>query len=286
MHNNRIFTLIKESPDFPSLPEKTNELLTMLNNPKETDVDLLSKKILEYSAFHNYVMENINSGFYNIRREIPTIKDAVIYLGVKTIYILFIHFITKKFFPIKKRKTNYFSLECFWNHCIGTSVASKMIAEKLGNDIDIYKIFAYGLIHDIGIAVLNHCLPEILDDIFIEINKGTHQILAEKKVMDGISHTEIGGWLCREWGISDEITNIVEFHHTPYKSNEFTYDLKILFLGDWISTLHFQGLLGKNESPEVSLAVAKDLNLSNETVREIGIVLPEEINKNLKYFPM
>ena len=79
----------------------------------------------------------------------------------------------------------------YWKHCLATSMAAYMIsAETKLSDKD--KMFTYGLIHDIGITVLDICLPDYLDEINEMHLKGTHQLIAEKIVLDGITHAEIG----------------------------------------------------------------------------------------------
>jgi len=41
-----------------------------------------------------------------------------------------------------------------------------------------------------------------------------HQIAAEKVVLGGLTHAEIGMWLCEKWGLPREIVEIVGYHHT------------------------------------------------------------------------
>ena len=62
------------------------------------------------------------------------------------------------------------------------------------NLCDKEKIFTYGLIHDIGITVLDICLPEHLDKIHTMQLNGIHQLVAEKIVLGGLTHENIGMW--------------------------------------------------------------------------------------------
>lgn len=150
------------------------------------------------------------------------LREAVIYLGMHTVQVLLIAFITRTLLPEKSGRSKLFSRISYWKHCMGTSIASCKLAVKVGI-CDKYEPFAYGLVHDIGIAVLDTCLPEVLDEVFTKVEEGTPQIIAEKEVMGGLTHSDIGAWICEKWGLPENICSVVEYHHKPLltNSNEF-----------------------------------------------------------------
>lgn len=278
MQNHKIIRLIKESNHLPQMPKTFGEILNMLITPYDFNMDECIEEFSKYPELVDNLIQVLN---YNakLKRKIENIKDAVVYLGAKNAKLIVASYITRLLLPNKKGRTEIFDNNNYWNHCIGTSVASYMIANRTGlSDKD--KVFTYGLIHDIGVTVLDICLPEYLDKIYALQKKGLHQIAAEKIVLNGITHSEIGLWLCKEWGLPDEIAEIVGFHHTPYSStSEYITEVKIMYLADSISTNYYQQLLGNEITFQYAEEIMEALKITKEFMDEIIDVLPKEVEK-------
>lgn len=277
MENHEIIKLIKESNYLPKVPKSFGEILNMLLEPYNFNMDACIEKFSKHPQLENTLIQVLN---YNskLNREIVSIKDAVVYLGAKNVKIIALSYITRLLLPDTKGRAHIFNNSTYWKHCIGTSIASYLIADKTGvTNKD--KMFTYGLIHDIGVTVLDICLPEYLDKIHILQNKGLHQIAAEKIVLGGITHSEIGLWLCKELGLPDEIAEIVGFHHTPFLSSKNTIEVKMMHLADSISTNYYQKLLGNETTFLYSEKVMESLGITKEFVDEVAENLPKEVEK-------
>lgn len=72
-------------------------------------------------------------------------------------------------------------------------------------------------------------IPELLDEITQKLEKGMHQVVAERSILGGITHSEVGVWLCERWNIPKDITDIVGFHHTPFALETLTDELKLIY---------------------------------------------------------
>lgn len=277
MENNRTIQLIKQSNRIPKIPKTFGEILNMLFNPYDYDMNSCIEKLSKQPQLESTLIKVLNSNF-KIEREIVSIKDAVTYLGAKNARIIAISHITRILLPDRKGRTQVFNTNTYWKHCLGTSIASSLIANETGLS-DKNKMFTIGLIHDIGVTVLDICLPEYLDEIYIMQKKGSHQIVAEKIVLGGITHAEIGLWLCKEWGLPDEIAEIVGFHHTPFLSKTNRTEVEIMHLGDAISTNYYEKLLG-NETTFILLdRIMESLGVTKKFVDEIIEKLPKEVQK-------
>jgi len=136
-----------------------------------------------------------------------------------------ISIISRTLLPEKSGRSKLFSRISYWKHCMGTSIASCKHAAKVGI-CDKYELFAYGLVHDIGIAVLDTCLPEVLDEVFTKVEEGTPQIIAEKGVMGGLTHLDIGAWICEKWGLPENIRSVVEYYHKPLLTKRYADDIQ------------------------------------------------------------
>ncbi|MDF3001053.1 MAG: metal dependent phosphohydrolase [Bacillota bacterium] len=238
----------------------------------------------EDSELSNLLLRHLNSNIFLLYRNISDIKEAVTYLGIESIRNLLIFFIAQKFFQAADtEKATVFHMRQYWKHVLATSIATDMICSRLGIE-DRYRMFSYGLNHDIGILVMNACLPKELDEITSKVKSGIPQIVAEKTVLGGVTHSHIGAWICQRWNFSPEITRVVELHHTPYLGTVDLKTLEIMYLADLIGTQYYERLLNVNSSMQVNHKVLGSLGLTLDDQKEIGIALPNEVARIAKYF--
>lgn len=279
MDKEKIFELLEQCEYLPTLPQNVIILLDMLKNPTAVDVDYLVEMVAKEEHLNKILLKGINSGCFHLNRKVETLKEAVIYLGMQAVQNLLIFFITLQLFPeISSKRQRTFDVYKYWKHVLGTSVASCMLSSRLKQG-DRYKLFTYGLIHDIGIAVLDVCLPHIIDEVTEKLKMGMHQIVAERIVMGGVTHADIGAWLCRRWNISEDITNIVEFHHTPFLAAIHTDEVKLVHVADMISTEYYEKLLGLNLNHGISNQIMDSLGLTDKDRQYVSNALPGELDK-------
>lgn len=277
MDEHMIINLIRNSGHLPQIPKKLGEILKMLMEPIEYDMNQCVDNFSRFPELEVHLIQVLNYNS-NLNREIRTIKDAINYLGAKKAKIIAIAYVTRLLLPDNRGRAKLFNNKKYWKHCLGTSFAAYMIADETKlSDKD--KMFMYGLIHDIGITVLDICLPEYLDKIYELQLKGTHQIVAEKIVLQGITHAEIGMWLCKEWGLPEEIVSVVAYHHSPLLSEKNINDVRIMHLADSISTNYYERLLGNHSTFVHTKKIIESLNLSKEFIDDITKRLPAEIDK-------
>ena len=274
--NHPTIKLIQQSGYLPKIPKTFGEILAMLSEPCEFNMDECIEKLAGIPKLESTLIQALN---YKLNRKILTLKDAVLYLGVKNARMIAIAYITRLLLPTKSGRAKVFNNKKYWKHCIGTSIAAYMIAAETGL-CDKDKIFTYGLIHDIGVTVLDICLPDLLDKVYtMVLEKGLHQIVAEKVVLNGITHAEIGMWLCKEWGLPEEISEIIGYHHSPLLYGKPSNEVKIMYLADAISTNYYNNLLGTKTTFIHTDKAREELNLSKEFIDEIAEKLPQEIER-------
>ncbi|WP_198135355.1 HDOD domain-containing protein [Alkaliphilus metalliredigens] len=187
MEKEELFQCLESCRMLPMPSKEISEILNILNNPLELDIDDLVEKVNKVDKLNDLMIQNLNTGYFRTNKEISTIKEAIIYLGMQTVQNLLIFFITIQLFSSVSEKEavkRSFSMKHYFKHVLGTSLASSMLASELKIG-DKYKLFSYGLIHDIGIAVLDTCVPEILDDVTLKLQTGVHQIIAERSFLGG-----------------------------------------------------------------------------------------------------
>lgn len=276
MEEHQIITLIKATELLPQIPEGFGKILNLLLDPVRYSTEMCIDCISESPSMEKSIIKALNSSGRLIK-PIKTIQEAVVYLGLKKLRIVMVSYLSNLLVS-DKTYTKAFNSKKYWKHCIGTAIAATMIVEKTGlSNVD--KMFTYGLIHDIGVTVLKICLPGHLDQIFDMQKKGAHQIVAEKIVLKGITHAEIGQWICKECGLNKEISDVVGYHHAPFLSKDHSTEVKIMHLADSISTYYYEKLLGNETNLIYSERIREELKLPKDFINEVALLLPARIDK-------
>ncbi len=73
-----------------------------------------------------------------------------------------------------------------------------------------------GLLHDIGKAVIAQQFPEAMSSVLRLIEEdGYSHTDAEREILDGYTHCDIGAWLAGRWSLPPAIVESIEMHHAP-----------------------------------------------------------------------
>ncbi|NLK86769.1 MAG: HDOD domain-containing protein [Clostridiaceae bacterium] len=283
MKNEKIFELLENSENFPKLTQDVSRIFDILKNPEGLHIDGLVQEVTRYDQLSELILGVYSAKQFN--RGMATIKDAVIYLGIDAVQNLLVFFLSKQLFSEitttnKKRK---FKMAHYWRHVLGTSAAGYILSLRI-KKLDKHKLFTYGLIHDIGIPLLDICVPDLVDEIFEKLLKGMHQLVAERSVLGGFTHAEIGAWLCRKWNIRDDIIDIVEFHHTPFIAKSDSDEVKLMYVADVLSTEYYEKLLGLNINHAINGKIMDYFGLTDIDRLAVTDALPGEVDRLGNFF--
>lgn len=278
MNSLDIINIFEKSDELPVMNNEITEVINMISNFDDIDVEEFADQVAKCGNLSEVILINVNSGYFKLQRKIDSLSDAIVYLGMQAVERLAIAYLIKSLIPTEIGKSKELDREKYWKHCLGTSIAANMLAEKLGK-VDKYKYFAYGLIHDIGFAILDICLPELIDEVVIMQKKGVHQIVAEKLVMKGFTHEQAGSWQCEKWGLSEDIKAIVEHHHSPLLAKKYLDEVYIMHLADSISSRYYESLLCVNSSYNLNETIISKLGITENDLEEISSVINEKVEE-------
>lgn len=129
-----------------------NGVCDLFNDYEKQEINKIIEKIGEYSGLGELIIKHADKKILNHDSKLESLKKAIIYIGMPAVQNLVIYYLSKPLFTTVNSQKNKFDFDSYWKHCLGTSVAGKMIAMKVCPD-ESHKIFTYGLIHDLGVAV-------------------------------------------------------------------------------------------------------------------------------------
>ncbi len=198
--------IIAKDCEIPAVPMVAFKILRLVEDPA-TDVSSLQDAIMADQSLAARVLKMANSAYYGLRRNIDTISEAIIMMGFVAIKNLVLAVSTKdvyKKFGLLEQK--------LWEHSIGVSVASGLIAREI-RFIHAEETTVAGLLHDIGKVVMNNSQHErfVLLTEMVYNDRSTYY--EKEKEVFGYGHAEVGGVFATKWGFPENLCDSIRRHH-------------------------------------------------------------------------
>lgn len=198
----------------PSPPRTFQMLSSAMANP-EVDLDSVVRLIGAEIAIGTKLLQLANSPVFGLARKVGSLKDAVAYLGLRTLRQLVLGAEVFGGFETV-RLTCEFDLAEEQNHGVAIArIASEVVApEPLAE-----AAFAAALLHDVGEFVLATQRPDTFCHALavIEARRRGQRIAEEERHLLDL-HARVGGYLVGVWGLPDAVVDAVLHHHQPSRA--------------------------------------------------------------------
>ena len=255
---NRLSASIEK---MPSLPTTVGKIIQLANDINSSAKDILTVIQMD-PVLTAKVLKLIHSAFYGMSDKV-TLKQAIVLLGINTIKNLALSSAIVGQMSKSTVKIKTFDPHRYWQHCLATGIASRIVCKKLQTDPQaVDEFFVAGLIHDIGKLVLALGMPMVYAKTLHYARKNSlNGVESESKII-GLNHAEVGSLLAHKWSLSDALVDTILYHHEPV-ANYIVQKKGYVNAGEFGQSELNQGsveVLGLSESEiEASLA-----NLSEE----------------------
>ncbi|MFA6448261.1 MAG: HDOD domain-containing protein [bacterium] len=219
MEKEALQKVIDRLKDIPTLPQVVQQIVEIVDSPHTSASDL-NKAISHDQALSAKVLKLVNSAFYGFPKKIETLTQAIVILGFNTVRSLALSISMLDFFTGRSARDHQLNYAEYWKHSIATSIMARAIAKKTFPAM-AEEAFVSGLLHDIGILILDQFLPSEYTKVFALMKKeGIHLIKAEKEVMN-ITHCEVGRLLAIKWNLPDPLLCSISYHHAPSPAHDY-----------------------------------------------------------------
>lgn len=105
----------------------------------------------------------------------------------------------------KRKETAGFNRTDFWTHSISVGIVAERIARHMGS-VNAEDAFLGGLLHDLGIMILDEFLPSVFDrSLEVTVNTAGHFADCQTEEL-GVNHIDLLGGLFPVWKIPQDIT--------------------------------------------------------------------------------
>jgi len=292
-------TISPEVTKLPSLPVVAIKLLKLTQDESSAAGDLV--RLIETDpAISAKILRIVNSVAYGLPRKIASIKHAIVLLGFTTIRSLAMDVVLYDQL-IQHRGRHAFNRVHFWQHCLTVATLCRALAQRLDYP-DPEEAYIAGLLHDIGKIMTETYGRVTYSDLLSQLDNHEGMLIDVEKKIIGLSHSDIGAFVCHQWGLPDNVVLALKLHHERFASLPLNPQLQQLIamvsLADFISWLLGAGSvnIARNSilQPEVEeLIPLKEINIqamisaANLEIKDIAefynfsLPTPEQFKENL-----
>ncbi|NQU08117.1 MAG: HDOD domain-containing protein [Candidatus Abyssubacteria bacterium] len=198
--------------EIPTLPEVMHNVMIVLASEDSAAGDLADVLSTD-QALCSKILKVANSAFFAQSRRIFDISDAIVLLGFDSIAQLALATtVFSAFGPI--RSSQRFDMNGFWEHSIATAIASKAIADTIGEPSDSKLLYTAGLLHDIGKLLLITRFPVQYVSVFEKAESGDLFLHEAEQHVLGFTHCDTGEWVCDRWNFPKRLIRLIGDHHS------------------------------------------------------------------------
>jgi HD-like signal output (HDOD) protein len=149
-------------------------------------------------------------------------------------------------------------------------MATAVLAGLLGQYVKIdgrfnkQHLYLCGLLHNIGILMLVHAVPDEMSRVFTALRSDEKKgLTAWEQELLGTDHHLAGGWLTRKWQLPTEVVAVIEHHHDlTFRSQHWELPLFIGYCKEWAK--HW--MADVSEPPEMPM-VTNTLGITSEDLQ-------------------
>jgi len=193
--------------DLPSLPAVLVDALNQLDD-RRADAAAVVEKIGRDPPLVARILHIANSPFFGLPREIASLREAIVMIGINRVRELLVSAVFPRLFPPRGGAFNH---KAFWIHSMTTAVCARQIAGYASLSQEC--AFTAGLLHDIGRLVLGCLYPSLFARVLDEAARREVDLLTAESQVLGIDHAVLGGKVADRWNFPEGIARAIAHHH-------------------------------------------------------------------------
>jgi HD-like signal output (HDOD) protein len=200
------------------IPQHISNLMKMLKD-ENVPLSRVAIELAKDPVLTADTIRMVNSAYYGFSQEIKSLEQAVVILGTKALLRLVVAAWAKRISSqeLKNFRTAQNELAIF--SLVG-AVASVKFGEISGIKFMSDIIFTSAALRSIGRVIMDKLGAAVINNILKEVfEKKVSFYTASKRIL-GFSHSEIGAYALRKWGIPEDLASVVEHYQTPSEFQE------------------------------------------------------------------
>lgn len=218
--NPQLEDVILKVMELPVLPVTAQKVLGLMSDP-DVSIEKIKRIVSIDPGLATKILKIANSAFYGGYRNIQNLTQAILRLGLSSVRNIVVATSLKNVY-----KRFGLAEKLLWEQMIGSAIAAGIIARK-SRVADPEDAFIGGLLHDIGMVVLNNEFPDKFAKVMEKVyNDEVSFSTAETEVFE-FTHREVGALVVRKWGFPENIEFLLRNfdNHEVVSKERWMHDL-------------------------------------------------------------
>lgn len=185
----------------PGKPETLIEV-TQLLEAREINVDKIVNALRKDVSLYTAVIATANNPMFRGEREINSLNEAVIRLGLKTLFTII------RLVALKNTLSKVDRLERFWDCASEIANLTVFFSRKICNAKE-EDAFSLGMLHNCGIPLLMESIPDYRNFLKHTQIECLISLLAMEKSKYGFHHFQASYQIAKRWQLPDTVTQAI-----------------------------------------------------------------------------
>jgi putative nucleotidyltransferase with HDIG domain len=204
----RLAAAVERMPAFPKSVQRILALSRDIHcSPKELVMVIEQDPVMTMK-----LLRVINSACYGLPKQVTSVNQSMVYLGLNTIKNMALSFAAMGALPPQGNLG--FDIQGYLTHSLSTAVLARALCQKYSHDdTDPADCYIAGLLHDFGKVVFAQFLPAEFATALALSARDNISLHAAEQLTIGTDHTVIGGMLVEKWRFPQSLTDTIRNHH-------------------------------------------------------------------------
>lgn len=266
---NQVALLIDKVDQVAVLPHVVYKVLEVSNSSDAPAADM-ERAITVDPGFSSKVLALANSAAFGLPKRVTSIKEAVMFLGFKTIRNIAL---TVGVFDFFVGKTDKESLRrrAWWRHSIDTAVCCRWLShETLKARPD--EAYTCGLLHLIGKTLLDRYGEQDYGKVMMMTEQGFPDYLAERQLY-GCHHVDVTQAAAKKWALPEALVSGMYYLEAAQAEDPYATLRATTAIGTRIATLARENSSDCRALPSWAMALLAIPAEREEPIIEEGIAI-------------
>lgn len=224
----RLSSAVEKMPAFPKSVQRILELTRDINCPPKELIMVIEKD----PVMTMKLLRLLNSAYYSFPKQITSVNQSVVYLGLNTVKNMALSFAAMGSLP--QQNEAGFDIQRYLMHSLTTASLARILCQKYAkDDTDPADCYIAGLLHDFGKVVFAQFLAPEFKEALARSHEQAISLHAAEQQIIGADHTVVGGMLVEKWQFPKQLTENIRNHHGDISADNTV--LSCLFVADQIS---------------------------------------------------
>lgn len=236
-HTTALDALMAKVDNLAVLPHVVFKVLEVTGDC-DSPANEMERAITIDPGFSSKVLTLSNSAFFGLPKRVTSIKEALMFLGYKSVRNLAMTVGTFDMF-VGKNDEESLRRRAWWRHSVDTAVCAKWLA-RVSPGLTADEAYTCGLLHYLGKTLLDRFGSGSYTDCSHLIESGVSVVEAEERIF-GCNHIEVAVSAARKWGFPESLVQGLRYLEAPAQDEEFRKERACTALASTIATLARKG---------------------------------------------